>query len=126
MDLSKARILVVDDEPELREIFSRWLFLSGCRSVSTATDGAEALALMNIDSFDLLITDVRMPVVDGITLVRQLSVTPGPIPTIIMVSGFSHIDEREMYATGVEAFLPKPLDRDDLIAAVIKALSKRS
>ena len=127
MKLSDARVLFVDDEPQLLQIFSYWF--SGAdqpRSISTAPDGQEALEMMQADSYDLLITDVNMPRRNGTSLIRGLSEAGITIPAIIFVSGFGDVDEREMYGLGVDAFFPKPVVRDQLTRAARNALAERS
>ena len=126
MKLTDARILFVDDEPILLELFENWLRMIGCDKVFTAANGKDALSLLQLESFDLLVSDVRMPVMDGITLVRCLSEVAKPLPSIIFVSGFSDFDRREMYALGVEAFLIKPFDRAELLSRMEKAVAERS
>ncbi len=126
MQLSEARVLVVDDECALREIFAKWLVSVGCGEVATAVDGAEAFEMLQTSQFDMLISDVRMPRMDGITLVRRLAELGRSIPSIIFVSGFGDVDEREMYGQGVEAFLAKPLRMEELISAIRRALAERS
>jgi CheY-like chemotaxis protein len=116
----------VDDEPDLLEIFGLLLESAGCSKVYTAKDGEGALAMLTANSVDLLVTDVRMPVMDGITLVRRLAGLDKPIPSIVFVSGFGDIDQREMYALGVEDFLTKPLLSEQLIEVAEKALAERS
>jgi CheY-like chemotaxis protein len=126
MKLGLARILFVDDEPLLREIFGEWLASEEHWKVSTAADGEDALEMLKADFFDLLITDVRMPRLSGPALVRRLSELEKSLPSIIFVSGFGDLDEREMYALGVEAFLSKPVRREELVMAVERALAQRS
>jgi CheY-like chemotaxis protein len=126
MNLSEASMLIVDDEPMLREIFEQWFTTAGCRSVSTAGDGEEALLALQAKHFDLLISDVRMPKMDGLVLVRRLADLGETIPSIIFVSGFGDVDEREMYGLGVEAFLAKPLRREELLCVINNALAERS
>jgi CheY-like chemotaxis protein len=126
MQPSEARILVADDESALREIFAKWLGTIGCGRVETAEDGAAALAMLEAGDFDLLISDVRMPRMDGITLVRRLAELGRTVPSIIFVSGFGDVDEREMYGQGVEAFLSKPLRMEELVGAIRRALAERS
>ena len=126
MDLSQASMLIVDDEPMLRVIFEQWFTKAGCRSVSTAGDGEEALVALQAGHFDLLVSDVRMPKMDGLALVRRLAEQRRTIPSIIFVSGFGDVDEREMYGLGVEAFLAKPLRREDLLSIISRALAERS
>ena len=99
----------------------------GCCNLHTATNGEEALAVLKTVSIDLLMTDVRMPIMDGITLVRHLGEMGGPVPSIVFISGFGNsIDHREMYALGVEAFLAKPILQDDLIEIAERALIEQS
>jgi CheY-like chemotaxis protein len=125
MNLSEAAILLVDDEPQLLEIFGSWLAAAGCRNLYTAANGEMAIAVLKTVSIDLLVTDVRMPIMDGITLVRQLGEMAETVPSVIFISGFGDIDQREMYGLGVEAFLAKPLLREDLITVMERALAER-
>ena len=125
MQLSEAKVLIVDDESALREIFAKWLASVGCGEVCTAVDGEDALATLQARPFDLMISDVRMPRMDGITLVRRLAAIKRSIPSVIFVSGFGDVDEREMYGQGVEAFLSKPLRMGELIDVIRRALSDR-
>jgi CheY-like chemotaxis protein len=124
--LSDSTVLLVDDEPELREIFEYWLQGSGCRKTLTAANGQEALAILTHTPVDLLLTDVRMPIMDGIAMMRRIAELDIRIPSIIFVSGFGDVDEKEMYALGVEAFRAKPVSRDELIGAMERALADRS
>jgi CheY-like chemotaxis protein len=119
-------VLLVDDEPDLREIFGMWLERAGCCNVYTAKDGEAALAIFADYRIDLLITDLRMPIMDGITLVRSLAMLGAPTPSIVFVSGFGDIDQREMYDLGVEAFLSKPIPPERLIEVVTRALEERA
>ncbi len=125
MNVSEAIILVVDDEPELCEIFAAWLARSGCQ-VLTAANGAEALVTIQSTRVDAIITDIRMPIMDGVTLVRRLHELHLRIPSIIFVSGFGDIDVREMTSLGVEALLTKPVVRHQLLAALSNCLARRS
>ena len=126
MNLSDATILVVDDEPMLLELFATWLDGIGCEKVFTAANGEVALALVQNESIDLLLTDVRMPVMDGLALVRRLGEIGESLPSIVFVSGFGDVDRREMYALGVEAFIAKPFDRKELQAVLENAVADRS
>ena len=126
MNPSEASILVVDDEPMLLEIFSKSFRAVGWRDVFTAANGAAALALLEVEHIDILLSDVRMPIMDGITLVRRLAETGGSLPKIIFVSGFGDVDRREMYALGVEAFVDKPFDFKELLSALERSVAERS
>jgi CheY-like chemotaxis protein len=117
----QASILVVDDELELLEIFSAWLGRYGFR-VFTAPNGAEALNVLRTQKVDLLLSDIRMPVMDGVTLVRTLNQMETPPPKIIFVTGYGNFSRREIFAMGVEALLDKPLSRPVLIEALDRCL----
>jgi CheY-like chemotaxis protein len=124
MNIAEATILIVDDEPELLEIFAVWLRRAGC-TVLTAINGAEALKLLQIQQVDALVSDIRMPIMDGVTLVRTLFELGIHIPSIIFVSGFGDIDVRDVYALGVEALLAKPLSRQQFMQALEGCLRDR-
>ena len=124
MNRDKATVMVVDDEVELLEIFATWLRRTGYR-VLTAPNGAEALKMLALERVDALISDIRMPVMDGTTLVRRMHEMGLAIPSIIFVSGFGPADPREMHALGVEAMLEKPLSRMDLLRALEECLMER-
>jgi CheY-like chemotaxis protein len=124
MKLSEATVLVVDDEPELREIFAAWLGRGSCK-VLTAANGADALTILAKEKIDVLVSDIRMPVLDGVGLVRRVREMGLEIPSIIFVSGFGDVDRREMYDLGVEAMLEKPLRRRDLLGALEQSLMAR-
>ena len=126
MNLIDASILVVDDEAALREIFTQWLKVLGCGDVRTACDGEAALRAIEERPINLLVTDVRMPVMNGVELVRCLGRLGRAIPSIVFVSGFGDVDFREMYDLGVEAFLSKPLRREDLIDCLKRAVGDRA
>jgi CheY-like chemotaxis protein len=125
MKLGDATVLVVDDEPYLREMSARWLVDAGCKKVFTAKDGEAAFDLVKSESIDLLLTDVRMPRVDGMELVRNLAGIGKTVPTAFL-SGFGGYQPREMHALGVESVLPKPVEEGDLLAAAETALAERS
>jgi len=118
-------VLVVDDEEDLLEIFSAWLGLSGYR-VLTAPNGAEALKLIVSEKIDALISDIRMPIMDGPALVRRIHQMGAVVPTIIFVSGFGDIDLREMHGLGVEEMIEKPLARKTLLAVLGNSLRDRN
>ena len=67
-----------------------------------------------------------MPIMDGVTLVRSLAKTGVSIPAVIFVSGFGDIDLKEMYSLGAEAFLSKPLRREELIEVLERSVAERS
>jgi len=121
MRLAEATALLVDDETELLEIFSAWLQREGCK-VLTASNGAEALHVLDDEKIDIVVSDVRMPVINGIELVRTINGMRMALPSIIFVSGYADINPREMYGLGVEKLIEKPTDRKHLKEAVEESL----
>jgi CheY-like chemotaxis protein len=124
MTLGEAAILVVDDEPALREIVSTWFVRAAARA-TVAADGAEALTHLEAGRFDLLVSDIRMPVMDGITMLRTACARGMRVPALIFISGYTDITPREAYGLGVETLLEKPFTREDLLAAAQRSLSGR-
>ena len=118
-----ARILLVDDEEPVRGFLKRGLEMDG-HSVSLAIDGGDGLDRLTEEGagFDLLLTDIRMPIMDGIALALAAK-RDFPELTILLMTGFA--DQRER-ARGLEAIvadvLIKPFSLGDLRAAVKRAL----
>ncbi len=118
-----ARILLVDDEEGVRGFLMRGLVMDG-HSITTATNGGEALDTLvaNRGGFDLLLTDIRMPVMDGIALALAAK-RDFPKVVVILMTGYA--DQRER-AKGLDAIvdgiLTKPFSLAELKAAVAKAL----
>jgi CheY-like chemotaxis protein len=116
-------VVVVDDDGDMRELLRRMLERSGFRVV-TAAHGAEALSHLRNEPASLVITDVHMPVVDGIDLMRTLKREMPNLP-VIAISGASrrtaYLHLAEVLAARV--VLEKPVARMELIAAVQKAMA---
>ncbi|HKV77192.1 MAG TPA: response regulator [Candidatus Sulfotelmatobacter sp.] len=124
MQLKDATLLVVDDEPYYCEIAKDWFEREGCR-VLIAENGVAALQLLENEKADAIITDIRMPCMDGVDLVRHLKASGSYTPTAIALTGFSDVSARDAYDLGIEAQLSKPVSRKVLIAAVQAALNDR-
>ncbi len=121
--MAQGRILVVDDERFHREVLSDILAGAG-HSTRLATSSGEALKLLGEESFDLLVTDIVMPGLDGIGLVREAR-RRAPGLECIAVTG--HQDVRlavDAMKAGCAEFLMKPVDRDELVTVVGRALSR--
>ena len=125
MQLADATVLIVDDEKIICEIIIAW-FGRHARRVLSACNGQEALKLLAENHVDAIVSDVRMPVMDGVALVRAIAATGVERPRIIFVTGFSDLQPRDAYALGVEAIIEKPLERDHLLDAVKKGLADRN
>jgi CheY-like chemotaxis protein len=124
MQLKDASILVVDDEPLLLKLVGEW-FERFVRQVFVAGDGVQALKVLAENQIDLIITDVRMPVVNGITLLKEVKAKPGYKPHLIFFTGFADIEPRDAYDLGAEAILEKPFGLKDLTNAAKRSLAER-
>jgi len=125
MQLSEATALVVDDEELICEIMAAWL-KRHTREVLTAGNGQEALKVLGESHVDVIVSDVRMPVMDGISLVRAIAASATERPRVIFVTGFSDLQPRDAYNLGVEAIMEKPLEREHLLDAVKRSLASRN
>ena len=114
MELKHATLLLVEDEPFLREIMCAWLERAVGRALC-AENGREAARIVAANKVDLIISDVRMPVMDGIALLKQINERPTPRPRLIFITGFSDLTLREAYDMGAEAILEKPIKREELL-----------
>lgn len=119
-----ARILVVDDEPGMRELLEAELHHLGYR-VTTARDGTEALSLIGQEEFHLVITDVRMPNMDGIVMLGRIKEID-PNLEVIMMSGHGSVETAvEAMKKGAYDFILKPFSLDEIKMLVEKALEKK-
>lgn len=120
------RVLIADDEDSMRLLVARAIAMDG-HDVVTAQDGAEALEILNGDAggFDLLLTDIKMPVMDGIALALSAA-RDFPDLTILLMTGFA--DQRER-ASGLDAIvhdvITKPFSVADIRGAVARALASK-
>jgi CheY-like chemotaxis protein len=121
MKLNDAAVLFVDDEPFLRESMVGWLKQEVGRALC-AEHGEAALAILAANRIDLLLSDVRMPVMDGIALVGKLREFASP-PRVILVTGFSDLTLRQAYEMGVDTIFEKPIDREELLRVMQSSLS---
>src|SRR5262245_22202653 len=114
MRLEQASVLFVEDEPFLRETMGAWLEQKTQRAFC-ADQGAQALETMAANKIDLVVSDVRMPVMDGIALVREINQSGVKRPHVILLTGFSDLSLREAYEMGVDAIVEKPINREQLL-----------
>lgn len=121
-----SRVLIADDEESMRLLVARAIAMDG-HHIVTAEDGAEALEILNRDNgaFDLLLTDIKMPVMDGIALALAAA-RDFPHVIILLMTGFA--DQRER-ASGLDAIIhdvvTKPFSVADIRTAVADALASR-
>jgi YesN/AraC family two-component response regulator len=118
-----ARVLVVDDESYIRELIKETLRGRQYKA-GTAANGVEALDILSRETYDIVVTDVVMPGMEGLELVKQIR-RLYPKVHIIVLTGFPRTaDIGDFLAQGVDEFLPKPFRGNDLIA-VIRRLEQK-
>lgn len=124
MAIGNQHIFFVDDEPAIRRSVSRTLERSGCK-VSCFANAADCLKQLRMQSCDLLITDVRMPGMDGIELVRRAKRIIPWLP-ILVITGYGDIPMAvEVVKAGAMEFIEKPLQKQSFLASVQTALKQQ-
>ncbi len=119
------RILVVDDEPPIRSLCKRVLDRDGYQ-VEEAPDGRAALELLELGEFDVVVTDLRMPEVQGLELLRSIKGRQPDVEVIIITAHGTIQDAIEAMKHGALDFLVKPFDLQEFSLSVAKALERRS
>ena len=122
-----GQLLLVDDEPGLREAVKDYLEDSGFK-VKVASNAREGWELLQQTSPDLLISDVMMPQVDGYQFLKQVREDPRfkRLPVVFLTAKGMTGDRIQGYQAGVDAYLPKPFDPDELVAIVENLLERRA
>ncbi|KFF49860.1 response regulator GlrR [Gammaproteobacteria bacterium MFB021] len=120
---STAHILLVDDDPSLLKLLGMRLESRGFR-VTTAESGRAALSHLADDTPDLVLSDLRMDEMDGLALFHELQRRVPGMPVIILTAHGSIPDAVSATQQGVFSFLTKPVDRDELFAAIDEALAQ--
>jgi CheY-like chemotaxis protein len=116
--LSGVRILVVEDDPDVREATRLFLEAVGAR-VLTAVDGADALQqLAASDTPDVIVSDLTMPRLDGYALIKRVRRDRGRYPPAIAVSALGNSIQERTVAAGFDAYVAKPFDEAGLWAAL--------
>lgn len=114
-------VLIVDDEKHLREIL-RFDLRKFRYRILEAADGQQALQIAGQESIDLVISDVRMPLMTGDQLLQNLRNRNAAHPPFVFMTAFADISSEEALAQGAEAFLRKPLGKQEIVDVVKKAL----
>src|SRR5829696_2959840 len=120
---TRQRVLVVDDEASIRDLLSKTLALAEY-DVDTAPDGTTALDRMRAFNYDLLIADLKMPGMDGLTLIRQAKRIKADLPVIIITGFSTESSAIEAVNLGVAGYLTKPFRVPQVLAAAAKALGE--
>jgi two-component system chemotaxis response regulator CheY len=118
-----THILAVDDSPSMRDMVRIALTGAGF-DVTQATDGEEALALARSQAFDLILSDVNMPNMDGIELIRALRAESAyrHTPILMLTTDGSAERKREGKEAGATGWIVKPFDPAQLIATMLRVL----
>jgi putative nucleotidyltransferase with HDIG domain len=120
---NEEKILIIDDE--LMPRYSIQQVLKGRYTVFTATSGREGLDLMAQNSMDLVVLDLRMPDMDGITVLREIK-KRYPDTQVILLTAYASLDSaRSALRLGAFDYLTKPFDKDDVINVIERGLQKK-
>ena len=119
-----SNILIVDDEQSYRQLLTL-VFESDGHSIRTASNGREAVELVNDEAPDVIVSDVRMPDMDGIEMLRAVRETYPDLGVVFMTAHASVESAREAFKLGADDFVTKPFDVEELKLIVKKTLEKQ-
>jgi EAL domain-containing protein (putative c-di-GMP-specific phosphodiesterase class I) len=117
---SRRRVLVIDDEPAVVKALGMLLEKKGF-AVSTASSAREALSVLERTKFDVILTDIIMPEVSGVELLRELRRHDLDVPVVLMTAGPTLDSALEAIAYGAQQYLLKPVEPDELVVALGRA-----
>ena len=121
---ARPRILVVDDEASIRDLLSKTLALADY-DVDVATDGRSAVERLRMLAYDLLITDLKMPGIDGLGVIREARRLKADLPVIIITGFSTEASAIEAANLGVAGYLTKPFRVPRVLAVAAKALGEQ-
>ena len=117
------KILVVDDEPKIREVIKEYAEFSGFE-VTEAEDGMSAVGLCKLNDYDLIVMDIMMPKLDGFSACKEIRKTKD-IPTIMLSARGEEYDKINGFELGIDDYVVKPFEPKEIIAR-IKAVMRRT
>lgn len=120
----KKSILVVDDDPAVRDALDRALMLEGY-AVTTVSDGAQALDQIRSGTYDTVVLDIGLPVLDGLTVCRVARAEGRRVPILMLTARAQTSDRVEGLDAGADDYLVKPFSLDELLAR-LRALTRRT
>ena len=121
MDISKGKILIVDDEPIVRDSIKAWVADAGYEAM-TAETGEEALAMIEREDFGVMIVDIRLPGKTGIAVLREVKAVKPGIKSIVITAYPSAALAAEAVKLGAVDYLVKPISPDELERLIQEAL----
>jgi len=118
-----VRVLIADDEKNIRESIAAYIAAEGMET-TTAADGAEARALLEEEAFECLVLDLRMPKMDGLSLLSWLQESGPPVP-VIVISAYGDVrDAVQAMKLGARDYLVKPFDPEELVMRLRRVLEE--
>lgn len=122
--MTKFRCLVVEDSPTMRQLVVFALKRIPELEIVEASDGVDALKKLPGQKFDLVLTDINMPIMDGLKLVSLLKSNPlyREIPVVIITTEGAAEDREKGLALGARAYIPKPIQTNNLLKVVREIL----
>lgn len=111
------KIIIAEDDVELRQLFSHVLLRNGY-SVKGVSDGKEALDILEHEYFDLIISDIMMPVMDGYELVRRLREAGMSTPVLMITAKDAFDDMRQGFLSGTDDYMVKPVNVNEMVLRV--------
>ena len=117
------KILIAEDDNELRQLFSHVLIKNGY-SVTGVDNGQRALAAMDTSYYDLIISDIMMPVMDGYELVKTIRASGNNTPVLMITARDAFDDMREGFVSGTDDYMVKPVNVNEMVLRV-NALLRR-
>lgn len=121
--LNTKKVLVVDDEEMIRDILNDHLSSLGA-VVETAANGKDAFEKIKNNNFDILLSDVRMPGGDGVSLIRQIhaEILNEQKPKIYICSGFNDLTSKDVESLGIIKMFTKPFSLEQLTQEILKTI----
>ena len=123
MVMFNKKILIVDDDIDIREPFNDYLILKGFKNVICAATPAEALALIEAHKPDLILLDIQLKDrINGIEILKRTKETLSPGSKVIMISGHRDEYEEKSYKLGADSFWGKPIRSEQILEGIKKYL----
>lgn len=123
--MSKKKVLVVEDDPNLGKLLTTFLSAKGFETV-LADNGQKGFEMFNADSYDFLILDVMMPVKDGFTLAEDIREIDKEVPIMFLTAKSLSEDKLEGFKIGADDYLTKPFGMEELLARMNAILRRTS
>lgn len=121
--MTKPRVLVVDDKGTMRALFTK--ILSDVAEVHTAADGVQALGFLAVSSFDVVVSDIKMPELDGVQLLAEVK-RQQPEVEVVLMTGYATIESAVVaMKSGAYDYVTKPFEPEEVVLVVQRAAERR-